>query len=35
MSDKARRLVTFYLAEEVRVDSPALPIDTRNRLRAF
>ena len=32
MSDKARRLVTFYLVEEVRVDSPALPIDEQFRI---
>ncbi|MEV6826092.1 DUF4365 domain-containing protein [Amycolatopsis sp. NPDC051102] len=32
MSDEARRLVTFYLVEEVRVGSPALPIDEQFRI---
>lgn len=32
MSDKARRLVTFYLVEEVHVGSPALPIDEQFRI---
>jgi uncharacterized protein DUF4365 len=32
MSDKARRLVTFYLVKEVRVGSPALPIDEQFRI---
>ncbi|MCS7484061.1 DUF4365 domain-containing protein [Umezawaea endophytica] len=32
MSDKARRLVTFYLVEEVRVGSPVLPIDEQFRI---
>lgn len=32
MSDKARRLVTFYLVREVRVESPALPIDEQFRI---
>jgi hypothetical protein len=32
MSDKARRLVTFYLVEEVRVGAPALPIDEQFRI---
>ncbi|MEJ2857322.1 MULTISPECIES: DUF4365 domain-containing protein [unclassified Saccharothrix] len=32
MSDKARRLVTFYLVEDVRVGSPALPIDEQFRI---
>ncbi len=32
MSDKARRIVTFYLVKEVRVGSPALPIDKQFRI---
>ncbi|OZM70633.1 hypothetical protein CFN78_24885 [Amycolatopsis antarctica] len=32
MSDKARRLVTFYLVKEVQVGSPALPIDEQFRI---
>ncbi|WP_433263192.1 hypothetical protein ACQPZF_31545 [Actinosynnema sp. CS-041913] len=32
MSDKARRLVTFYLVEEVHVGPPALPIDEQFRI---
>ncbi|MEO6088808.1 MAG: DUF4365 domain-containing protein [Umezawaea sp.] len=32
MSDKARRLVTFYLVEEVHAGSPALPIDEQFRI---
>jgi hypothetical protein len=32
MSDKARRLVTFYLVKEVHVGSPALPIDEQFRI---
>jgi hypothetical protein len=32
MSDKARRLVTFYLVKEVCVGSPALPIDEQFRI---
>ncbi|WP_211323633.1 DUF4365 domain-containing protein [Prauserella marina] len=32
MSEKARRLVTFYLVKEVRVGSPSLPIDEQFRI---
>lgn len=32
MSDKARRIVTFYLVKEVHVGSPALPIDEQFRI---
>jgi hypothetical protein len=32
MSDKARRLVTFYLVKKVHVGSPALPIDEQFRI---
>lgn len=32
MSDKARQLVTFYLVKEVKVGSPALPIDEQFRI---
>ncbi|WP_460718363.1 DUF4365 domain-containing protein [Nocardia heshunensis] len=32
MSEKARRLVTFYLVKEVRVGLPALPIDEQFRI---
>jgi hypothetical protein len=32
MSDKARRLATFYLVEEVHVGPPALPVDEQFRI---
>lgn len=32
LSDKARRLVTFYLVKDVHVGSPALPIDKQFRI---
>ncbi|MFD5089611.1 DUF4365 domain-containing protein [Amycolatopsis thailandensis] len=32
MSEKARKIVTFYLVEEVRVGAPALPIDKQFRI---
>ncbi|UVS78264.1 hypothetical protein [Actinokineospora sp. UTMC 2448] len=32
LSDKARRLVTFYLVKEVHAGSPALPIDEQFRI---